>query len=64
MDGRRVRKTFKTRAAEKAVAAWQGEQKILAKRLGEGAQRFFTGNVRDSAAALQILGPGVPLAEA
>ena len=65
VDGRRMRKSFKTRAAaEKAVATWQQEQKILAKRIGEGAQRFLTGDVRDAAAALQVLGPGVSLAEA
>lgn len=46
------------------VSAWQVEQKILAKRIGEGAQRFLTGDVRDAAAALQILGPAVTLAEA
>lgn len=65
VDGRRVRKTFKSRAAaDTAVATWREEQKILARRIGEGAQRFLTGDVRDAAAALQVLGPAVTLAEA
>jgi integrase len=64
-NGKRERKTFKTRkAAERAVATWQTEQKILARRIGEGAQRFLTGDVQDAAAALQVLGNGVTLAEA
>jgi integrase len=64
-SGTRTRRTFKTHAAaERAVATWQAEQKILARRVGEGAQRFLTGDVQDAAAALQVLGPRVTLAEA
>lgn len=60
----RRRKTFKTRsAAEKAITIWREEQKVLARRIGEGAQRFLTGDVQDAASAINILGPTVSLAE-
>ncbi len=65
VNGRRERKTFKTKdAAEKAVAAWQSEQAILSRRIGEASERFMSGNVQDAAAALAVLGPGVTLSEA
>ena len=65
LDGKRKRKTFKTRPqAERAVATWQAEQKILARQIGKGAERFLTGDVQDAAAALHVLGPGVTLSEA
>jgi len=65
VNGKRERKTFKTmRAAEQAVETWQAEQAILSRRIGEGAQRFLTGDVQDAAAALSLLGPGVTLSEA
>ncbi len=65
VDGKRKRRTFKTMAqAERAVATWQAEQKILANQIGKGARRFLTGDVQDAAAAIHILGPGVTLSEA
>lgn len=65
VNGKRQRKTFKTRsAAESAVAAWREEQKILTRRIGEGSKRFISGDVQDAAAALSILGPGVTLSAA
>jgi integrase len=67
VDGKRKRKrkTFKTRAqAERAVATWQAEQKILTRQIGKGADRFLTGDVQDAAAALHVLGADVTLSEA
>jgi len=65
LNGRRTRKTFKTReAADRALEKWRAEQKILARQIGNGAKRFVTGAVQDAAAALHVLGPGASLAEA
>jgi integrase len=65
VNGKRERKTFKTRKqAERAVATWKTQQAILSRRIGEGAQRFLTGDVQDAAAAMNMLGPDATLAEA
>lgn len=65
VDGNRVRKSFKSRAvAERTVATWTAQQKILAKKVGDGAKRFLDGDVQDAAAALQILGGAGTLTEA
>jgi integrase len=65
VNGRRERRTFKTRAlAERALATWRKEQAILSRQIGNGAKRFLTGDVQDAAAALQVLGPGVTLSDA
>lgn len=65
VDGARKRKTFKTRSlADKAVASWEAEQKILTRKIGEGSKRFLSGDVQDAAAAMSILGTDVRLSEA
>jgi len=65
VNGQRKRKLFKTqRAAERAIASWRAEQKILARRIGESAKTFLTGDVQDAAAAMSVIGPGAKLAEA
>ncbi len=64
-DGKRQRRTFKTmRQAEAEVERWRDEQKILARRMGEGAKAFISGDVQDAAAAKAMLGNGTTLTDA
>ncbi len=65
IDGKRRRRSFKTRReAEQEVARWKEEQGILERVLGRGAKKFLAGDVQDAATAKSLLGPGTTLTDA
>lgn len=65
VEGVRKRESHKTRAdAEQSVATWKQKQKVLSRKIGEGARRFLNKDIQDAASAKHILGAEATLTNA